>query len=110
LFDILIGNQDRHPFKWRLLFLLVNEIKFSPIYDNGVFLGFCFDDEHLRVKVLNEREMNKYTNKTKVKAGLFENKSVKAKDLITYISEHSPVKFNASIKKLVIRKGEETYE
>ena len=83
-----------------------NEIKFSPIYDNGASLGFRFDDERLRVKVL----MNKYTNKTKVKARLFENKSVKAKDLITYISEHFPVKFNASIKKLVIGKREETYE
>jgi hypothetical protein len=31
IFDILIGNQDRHPFNWQLLFL-ENKVKFSPIY------------------------------------------------------------------------------
>lgn len=36
IFDIFIGNQDRHPFNWMILFF-DTEIKFSPIYDNGVY-------------------------------------------------------------------------
>ncbi|MEW9053728.1 MAG: HipA domain-containing protein [Neobacillus sp.] len=100
LFDILIGNQDRHPFNWQLLFLVNIGAKFSPIYDNGASLGFRFDVAQLVGKASNEQEMNKYTKNARVKAGLFENKSVKAKDTITYISEHFPVEFEESTKKL----------
>lgn len=74
VFDILIGNQDRHPYNWQLLFLLDIKAKFSPIYDNGASLGFRFDDERLRNMVSSKQELNKYTNKAKVKAGLFEEK------------------------------------
>lgn len=100
LFDILIGNQDRHPFNWQLLFLLSTGVKFSPIYDNGASLGFRFDDNQLKIKASSEQEMNKYTKNAKVKAGLFENKSVKAKDAIAYISEHFPAEFEKSTKML----------
>lgn len=100
LFDILIGNQDRHPYNWQLLFLPTVGPKFSPIYDNGASLGFRFDDDQLKIKSESQQEINKYTKNARVKAGLFENKSVKAKDAITYISEHFPVEFEESIKKL----------
>ncbi|WP_241738397.1 hypothetical protein [Anoxybacillus flavithermus] len=90
LFDILIGNQDRHPFNWQLLFLETGA-KFSPIYDNGASLGFRFEDEKLIQMVSNPQEMNKYTEKTRVKAGIFEKKKVKAKDLLTYIRDLVPV-------------------
>ncbi|MEK4167538.1 hypothetical protein NST18_13930 [Anoxybacillus sp. FSL W8-0104] len=93
-------NQDRHPFNWKLLFLETGA-KFSPIYDNGVSLGFRFDDEKLMQMVSNPQEMNKYTEKTKVKAGIFEKKKVKAKDLLTYISKNFTDEFNQSIQKLV---------
>ena len=43
--------------------------------------------------------MNKYTKNTRVKAGLFEAKSVKAKDTITYIRKHFPNEFDVSIKR-----------
>lgn len=100
LFDILIGNQDRHPFNWKLLFLETGA-KFSPIYDNGASLGFRFDDEKLMQMVSNPQEMNKYTEKTKVKAGIFEKKKVKAKDLLTYISRNFTDEFHQSIQKLI---------
>ncbi|MCQ6282365.1 HipA domain-containing protein [Bacillus sp. EB600] len=100
LFDILIGNQDRHPYNWQLLFLPTIGAKFSPIYDNGASLGFRFDEDQLKFKAVSEQEMNKYTKNARVKAGLFENKSVKAKDTITYISEHFPIEFEESAKKL----------
>ena len=50
VFDILIGNQDRHPFNWQILFLVDEGAKFSPIYDNGASLGFRFEDEQLMTK------------------------------------------------------------
>ncbi len=61
-------------------------MKFSPIYDNGASLGFRFDDTKLAYMLSNEQELNKYTNKTRVKAGIFEKKKVKARDLIIYIT------------------------
>ncbi|USK40161.1 HipA domain-containing protein [Cytobacillus firmus] len=90
IFDILIGNQDRHPFNWQLLFFLREGVVFSPIYDNGASLGFRFDDNQLMSKTSNSQEMNKYTKKTRVKAGLFEKKSVKAKDLIEFLQNKYP--------------------
>lgn len=48
----------------------------------------------------NEQELNKYTNKTRVKAGIFEKKKVKARDLIIYISSQYPVEFNNGVKML----------
>ncbi|MED0665941.1 HipA domain-containing protein [Bacillus badius] len=99
VFDILIGNQDRHPFNWQILFLEAGP-KFSPIYDNGASLGFRFEDEQLVQKTSNVAAMNKYTKNTKVKAGLFEKKSVKATDLLTYIQMHYPEELAESTERL----------
>lgn len=93
-FDILIGNQDRHPFNWMMLYYEDGKKSFSPIYDNGASLGFRFDDEKLKMYLSNEIQLYKYIRNTKVKAGLFEHKQVKAKDLIKvlknrYIEESS---------------------
>lgn len=99
VFDVLIGNQDRHPFNWLILFF-DKDIKFSPIYDNGTSLGFRFDDETLNEMVSNEVRLNKYVRNTKVKAGLFERKFVKAKDVLDYIQIHFPIEFANSVKKI----------
>ncbi len=84
---------------WQILFL-VSGPKFSPIYDNGASLGFRFEDNQLMKIATDNVEMNKYTKNTKVKAGLFEKKNVKAKDLLTYLSIHYPKEFDRSISKL----------
>lgn len=99
LFDILIGNQDRHPFNWTLLFL-PSKVKFSPIYDNGASLGFRFNDAQLTYMLSDEKELNKYTNKTRVKAGIFEKKKVNARDLLAYIGYNYTDDFNESVKML----------
>jgi len=93
-FDILIGNQDRHPFNWMMLYYEDGKKSFSPIYDNGASLGFRFDNEKLKMYLSSEIQLHKYIRNTKVKAGLFEYKQVKAKDLIKvlknrYIEESS---------------------
>lgn len=81
-FDIFIGNQDRHPFNWMMLYYEDGEKKFSPIYDNGASLGFRFDDSKLDLYLSDGAQLHKYIRQTKVKAGLFEKKKVKAQDLI----------------------------
>lgn len=45
--------------------------------------------------------MNKYTKNTKVKAGIFEKKSVKGKDLLLYIKQNFPTEFEDSIKRII---------
>lgn len=84
IFDILIGNQDRHPFNWMVLFKSVDEVEFSTIYDNGASLGFRFDEEKLLEYINDENKLNKYMRNSKVKAGLFENKQVKSKEMLSY--------------------------
>lgn len=44
---------------------------------------------------------NKYTKNTRVKAGLFERKQVKAKDILMYIVSEYPQESNESINRLV---------
>jgi hypothetical protein len=100
-FDILIGNQDRHPYNWLILFFSENNVKFSPFYDNGASLGFRFDDQKLLQMIENESLLNKYTKNTKVKAGIFERKQVKAKDLLNYLLNKFPEESKNSIHKLM---------
>lgn len=84
VFDILIGNQNRHPFNWLILFFETG-VKLSPIYDNGA-LGFRFEDEQLMKITSSVAKMNKYVRNTKVKAGLFERKKCKSKGLASIYS------------------------
>lgn len=39
LFDMLIGNQDRHPYNWVILFKN-GEAFFGLLFDNGASMGF----------------------------------------------------------------------
>ncbi|WP_203248300.1 HipA domain-containing protein [Sporosarcina beigongshangi] len=86
-FDILIGNQDRHPYNWMILFKSQNQKEFSKIYDNGASLGFRFDDKQLAEYLSNDIKLAKYMRNASVKAGLFEHKKVKAKDMLTYLKQ-----------------------
>lgn len=100
VFDTLIGNQDRHPFNWSLLFYN-DKVVFSPIYDNGASLGFRFDDEKLMSIIQNLAELEKYTRKATLKAGLFEKKKVNAKHVIMYLKEYYQDELNIAVKKLL---------
>lgn len=100
LFDILIGNQDRHPYNWQILYF-DSGYRFSPIYDNGASLGFRFEDEQLLENVTNIAKLDKYIRDTRVKAGMFERKKVKATDLIQYIQVNFPDELQNSVSKLI---------
>jgi len=99
-FDVLIGNQDRHPFNWKMLYY-DSGYEFSPIYDNGASLGFHFNDDQLMNICKDPVKLNRYVKKTKVKAGLYEGKSVKAKDLLVYLQKKFPSEFKNSLNKLI---------
>lgn len=99
VFDVFIGNQDRHPFNWMILFFN-NGIRFSSIYDNGASLGSRFDDEKLTEMFSNVTNLNKYVRNARVKAGLFERGNVKARDLLTYIQSRYPNELSKSAQKL----------
>lgn len=100
LFDVLIGNQDRHPFNWMMLYYEDGENKFSPIYDNGASLGFRFDDQTLDEYIESETKIPKYIRNAKVKVGIFENKQVKAKDLIKFLKQYYAVECEDIIKRI----------
>ena len=85
LFDILIGNQDRHPSNWVILFK-DGESFFGPLFDNGASLGFLLPDEELERMLANDGALERYYDKMRVKAGIFSsgNPPIKATDLIEY--------------------------
>lgn len=85
VFDILIGNQDRHPFNWQILFK-ENKSFFGPLYDNGASLGWQLSDKELQLILRSQSSLNRFFNKMKVKAGLFENKQppLKAIEVLYY--------------------------
>lgn len=99
IFDIFIGNQDRHPYNWKILYF-ETDYRFSPIYDDGASLGFHFNDNQLKDMMTSEVKINRYIRKSKVKAGLFEGKKVKAKDLLMFIQDNFPVECKNSIDRL----------
>lgn len=99
-FDILIGNQDRHPYNWMMVYHEKGDRKFSPIYDNGASLGFRFDDGKLGNYLTNKTQLEKYIKNTKVKAGLFEKKQVKINDLIRIMKHRYRTQSDEVIVKL----------
>lgn len=101
IFDILIGNQDRHPFNWQILFK-GDKSYFGPLYDNGASLGWQLSDDQLEEMLEHEPKMNRYFKNTEVKAGLYENKTppLKAKDVITYLSLNHSIELNKVIDRL----------
>lgn len=94
VFDILIGNQDRHPLNWQILFGEDGEDFFGPLYDNGASLGWQIPESKLTEMLEDESKMNRFYKKTKVKCGLFEH-------------TQPPVKVNDVLELLIARYPEE---
>jgi hypothetical protein len=89
IYDVLIGNQDRHPFNWQILFN-GDKCFFGPLYDNGASLGWQFSDGQLNKMMLSQSALHKFFKNTRIKAGLFENKQppLKATQVLTYLKLH----------------------
>jgi len=101
VFDILIGNQDRHPYNWQILFK-EDRIFFGPLYDNGASLGWQLSDQQLQIYINDEKKMEQYFTKMKVKAGLIKNTKprMKAIDVLSYCKIHYPEEMQAIKEKL----------
>src|SRR5699024_5670594 len=84
LFDILIGNQDRHAENWTILFKN-NQICLAPLYDNGASLGFLLPDEKLQRHFRDKKDFDKYYYNMKVKGGLLDKNKMPAYKVLSYI-------------------------
>lgn len=91
LFDILIGNQDRHPGNWVILFTN-GDASFGPIFDNGASLGFQLPDNRLKKMLHEKNEFKRYFYRMKVKAGIYTapRAPVKATDVLAYCIKNYP--------------------
>lgn len=101
-FDILIGNQDRHSYNWMMLYYEDGKKIFSPIYDNGASLGFRFDDGQLEEYMQSETKIPKYIRNAKLKVGIFENKRVKAKELVDFLRDNFSNECEQIIRKIEV--------
>jgi len=100
IFDILIGNQDRHPFNWQILFTTEEDF-FGPLYDNGASLGWQLPDATLTNMIKNESQLNKFFKNTRLKCGLFEHTQppIKVADVLSVLISRFPTE----IKDICIR-------
>ncbi|NJP37973.1 hypothetical protein [Alkalicoccus luteus] len=101
LFDILIGNQDRHGHNWQILHIEGRRV-FAPLYDNGASLGWQLSEVEVESLIADEVRMNTFFKKTQVKMGM-DNKEtprIKAKQVLVYICAHYKKEANTFFERL----------
>ncbi|WP_138919802.1 hypothetical protein [Lentibacillus jeotgali] len=91
LFDILIGNQDRHAHNWKVLYIN-QKPTFGPLYDNGASLGWQLPEEQIQQQLHSVQKMNTFFKKSRVKMGMDNKESprIKAKQVLYYLSINYP--------------------
>ncbi|MDG5472460.1 hypothetical protein P6709_11960 [Jeotgalibacillus sp. ET6] len=101
LFDILIGNQDRHGHNWQLLYRQ-DKVFSSPLYDNGASLGWQLPDERLKIILTSPEVMHRLYKNTLLKIGLDNNQSPKIKvtSILDYLFTQYPQYSNRFLDKL----------
>lgn len=67
VFDILIGNTDRHSQNWGLIVDTNDKVRVAPAYDNSSSLGREFHSNYLKVemKIKDENAFKSYCNSKK---------------------------------------------
>jgi hypothetical protein len=101
LYDILIGNQDRHAHNWQVLYV-DGEPQFGPLYDNGASLGWQLPESVLISMLNTESKMNKFYKKSKVKMGLDNKESprISAKTALNYLLANYSEPFLSFVERL----------
>lgn len=102
LFDILIGNQDRHAHNWKILYIDQTPT-FGPLYDNGASLGWQLPEGQIQQQLQSEKKMGKFYKNTKVKMGMDNKESprINAKQVLSYIVTYYPHESRLFYNKLV---------
>jgi hypothetical protein len=97
IFDILIGNQDRHPFNWQILFK-DDKSFFGPLYDNGASLGWQLSCERLKQMMYSQSGLSKLFKNTRIKAGIFENKQPPL--IATHVLAYYKLNYHGELKRV----------
>lgn len=101
LFDILIGNQDRHGHNWQLLFFN-DQVTPSPLYDNGASLGWQLPEERIQGILSSPEKMQKLFTRAHFKVGLDNREipKIKTSAVIEYLIRDHPVETKGFLDKL----------
>jgi len=99
VFDTLIANNDRHCDNWGIL-QDKNNIKMSPIYDNGSSLGFNVKISQKEKMLTDKRMLKGFCNRGKPCIGLPQIKKPKHFQLLLYLQHHYPIVLEKTIGKI----------
>lgn len=102
LFDILIGNQDRHAHNWKVLYIN-QDPTFGPLYDNGASLGWQLPEEQIQQQLYSVQKMNTFFKKSRVKMGMDNKESprIKANQVLYYLNINYPSETRLFYNKLL---------
>lgn len=107
LFDILVGNNDRHFYNWAVIRSITQSFRprFSPVYDTARGLFWNNDDESLRKRLENNPEafIKKYSNGSRPKIGWDGEKDINHFKLLSKISENEFYLSRNEIKALFLQ-------
>ena len=107
LFDILVGNNDRHFYNWAVIRSITQSFKprFSPIYDTARGLFWNNDDESLRRRLKNNPEayIKKYCKGSRPKIGWDGENDINHFKLLSKIYENEFYQSKNEIKALFLQ-------
>lgn len=99
IFDTLIANNDRHCDNWGVL-TSPSGIRLAPIYDNGSSLGFNETLEKKERMITDDRMLMGFCNRGRSCIGLPNKKKPKHFELLAFLSNQMPKKFELAIKRI----------
>ena len=102
IFDVLIGNSDRHHSNWGVVFKeATNKVKLAPLYDNGSSLCAYVEEKDISLILKDSMRFEALVN-TKSKSAIgFENKRpVRQFDLLRHIRNNYYSKTISFVKKI----------
>lgn len=107
LFDILVGNNDRHFYNWAIIRSVTRDFapRFSPVYDTARGLFWNNHDLQLTEKLKNNTDafIKKYCNSSRPKLGWENEKNINHFKLLQKIYENEFYLTQSEIKALFLQ-------
>ncbi|WP_083412266.1 HipA domain-containing protein [Exiguobacterium sp. KRL4] len=100
VFDALIANQDRHCENWGIIFESSDDIKMSPIFDNGASLGYSNSVDQIDKMLRDSRMFEAFTNRSKSIIGLPEKKRPKLREFLLELKKNYPEFIKSELKRI----------